>query len=407
MATVTRGFLGRRREHDPRLPPGQYDTGNEWPVLRRGHATAGDRAVDVPRRRPGRAADDLDVGRDPRAAAVPLRRRHPLRHNVVEARHDASAAYPSTRCSPRPGRCRKRPTCSPSRHTGYTTNLPLADVTDGKAWVVWDYEGRPLAAEHGGPARLLVPHLYFWKSAKWVAGCACSTTTSRVLGAQRLPRPRRPVARAALPGRLSDRRATEPAAQRGRCDLAGPAHRAPRCAHATPTARRRSGSRCRAAPPPAGQHYVVRLTAHDGYTAARSYSVASRARRPARDRADRGAARRRRGVGVPARRRRAGRRARGAGADRRLVRVGRRPPGPARRRRLGRGAADGDAAPGPPHRPRRPAAVAGVGPHAETTSTTPASCPARDDASSTPARRLPVDPPRAGAPDRRRRRPAL
>jgi len=55
-------------------------------------------------------------------------------------------------------------------HTGYTTNLPLSDVTDGKAWVVWDFGGRPLPVQHGGPARLLVPHLYFWKSAKWVAG---------------------------------------------------------------------------------------------------------------------------------------------------------------------------------------------------------------------------------------------
>jgi DMSO/TMAO reductase YedYZ molybdopterin-dependent catalytic subunit len=54
--------------------------------------------------------------------------------------------------------------------TGYTTNLPLADVTDGKAWIVWDHEGSPLPTEHGGPVRLLVPHLYFWKSAKWVAG---------------------------------------------------------------------------------------------------------------------------------------------------------------------------------------------------------------------------------------------
>jgi DMSO/TMAO reductase YedYZ molybdopterin-dependent catalytic subunit len=52
--------------------------------------------------------------------------------------------------------------------TGYTTNLPLADVSAGKAWVVWEYDGRPLPVEHGGPARLLVPHLYFWKSAKWV-----------------------------------------------------------------------------------------------------------------------------------------------------------------------------------------------------------------------------------------------
>jgi DMSO/TMAO reductase YedYZ molybdopterin-dependent catalytic subunit len=51
---------------------------------------------------------------------------------------------------------------------GYTTNLPIADVLGGQAWVAFGYGGEPLAAEHGGPARLLVPHLYFWKSAKWV-----------------------------------------------------------------------------------------------------------------------------------------------------------------------------------------------------------------------------------------------
>jgi DMSO/TMAO reductase YedYZ molybdopterin-dependent catalytic subunit len=53
---------------------------------------------------------------------------------------------------------------------GYTTNLPLADVTGGKAWIAYAYAGQPLAPEHGGPTRLLVPHLYFWKSAKWVRG---------------------------------------------------------------------------------------------------------------------------------------------------------------------------------------------------------------------------------------------
>ena len=53
---------------------------------------------------------------------------------------------------------------------GYTTNLPLADVLGGRAWVVESYEDEPLAPEHGGPARLLVPHRYFWKSAKWVRG---------------------------------------------------------------------------------------------------------------------------------------------------------------------------------------------------------------------------------------------
>jgi DMSO/TMAO reductase YedYZ molybdopterin-dependent catalytic subunit len=51
---------------------------------------------------------------------------------------------------------------------GYTTNVPLADLTNGKAWVAFQYADARLAPEHGGPARLLVPHLYFWKSAKWV-----------------------------------------------------------------------------------------------------------------------------------------------------------------------------------------------------------------------------------------------
>jgi DMSO/TMAO reductase YedYZ molybdopterin-dependent catalytic subunit len=53
---------------------------------------------------------------------------------------------------------------------GYTTNLPLADLRDGKAWIAFRFAGKDLAPEHGGPARLLVPHLYFWKSAKWVNG---------------------------------------------------------------------------------------------------------------------------------------------------------------------------------------------------------------------------------------------
>jgi len=53
---------------------------------------------------------------------------------------------------------------------GYTTNLPLEDLTGGKAWIAYEYEGEPLEPEHGGPARLLVPHLYFWKSAKWLRG---------------------------------------------------------------------------------------------------------------------------------------------------------------------------------------------------------------------------------------------
>jgi len=61
-----------------------------------------------------------------------------------------------------------------SSYGGYTTNLPVADVTSGKAWIAYEYDGEPLAPAHGGPARLLVPHLYFWKSAKWVNGVTLS-----------------------------------------------------------------------------------------------------------------------------------------------------------------------------------------------------------------------------------------
>lgn len=52
----------------------------------------------------------------------------------------------------------------------YSTNIPLPEFINGQAFVAYSYEGKPLAAEHGGPARLVVPHLYFWKSAKWVRG---------------------------------------------------------------------------------------------------------------------------------------------------------------------------------------------------------------------------------------------
>ena len=55
-------------------------------------------------------------------------------------------------------------------HEGYTTNMPVADILNGQAFVAYSYDDKPLAPEHGGPARLVVPHLYFWKSAKWAAG---------------------------------------------------------------------------------------------------------------------------------------------------------------------------------------------------------------------------------------------
>jgi DMSO/TMAO reductase YedYZ molybdopterin-dependent catalytic subunit len=53
---------------------------------------------------------------------------------------------------------------------GYTTNMPLPEVLNGQAFIAYEYDGKPLPPEHGGPARLVVPHLYFWKSAKWIRG---------------------------------------------------------------------------------------------------------------------------------------------------------------------------------------------------------------------------------------------
>ena len=49
----------------------------------------------------------------------------------------------------------------------YTTNIPVADLVNGQGMIATRYEGLPILPAHGGPARLLVPHLYFWKSAKW------------------------------------------------------------------------------------------------------------------------------------------------------------------------------------------------------------------------------------------------
>jgi DMSO/TMAO reductase YedYZ molybdopterin-dependent catalytic subunit len=53
---------------------------------------------------------------------------------------------------------------------GFTTNLPLADFARAGNLLALEHNGAPLTPEHGGPVRLLVPHLYFWKSAKWVRG---------------------------------------------------------------------------------------------------------------------------------------------------------------------------------------------------------------------------------------------
>ncbi len=167
---ATRGFFRRRPEGPAgRLPPGQYDVGGNWPVLtaeatpripRESWTLGVDGLVDRPTTWTWDAVQQLPRSSyhgdihcvttwskfDVVFAGVSV-------DSLLEAaRPDPEAAFMIAHSS-----------------TGYTTNLPLADVTGGKAWVVWDYDGRPLTAEHGGPVRLLVPHLYFWKSAKWVS----------------------------------------------------------------------------------------------------------------------------------------------------------------------------------------------------------------------------------------------
>ena len=168
---VTRGFTGRARgPRDPRLPPGQYDTGNRWPVLT---------AEVTPRL-------DLDTWTFTVDGLV----ERPTTWSWSELQQLPRSTYAGdihcvttwsklgmtwvgvsvdvllAAAGPRP----EATHVMARSHTGYTTNLGLDDVTGGRAWVAWEVDGAALPREHGGPARLLVPHLYFWKSAKWVRG---------------------------------------------------------------------------------------------------------------------------------------------------------------------------------------------------------------------------------------------
>ncbi|MFI5613264.1 sulfite oxidase-like oxidoreductase [Amycolatopsis sp. NPDC051903] len=168
---ITRGFTGRQpSSRDPRLPPGQYDAGDEWPVL---HVEATpsidtedwsftvDGLVDKPTSWTWDEIHALEPDRYEGAIhCVTTWSKFGMTFDGVSVDTlleltglSDDAAYVMARS-----------------HTGYTTNLPIEDVVDGRAWVVWDVNGSPLDAIHGGPARLLVPHLYFWKSAKWVSG---------------------------------------------------------------------------------------------------------------------------------------------------------------------------------------------------------------------------------------------
>jgi DMSO/TMAO reductase YedYZ molybdopterin-dependent catalytic subunit len=166
---VSRGFKGRRRDEGDsnRVPPGQYLV-DDFPVLSAG-PTPHTRLEEWDFAITGAVADEKRWTWE-EFRALPTETPTVDIHCVTKwskldtswegvsvdtllAAVETDAAYVLAFCD-----------------GGYTTNLPLEDVTDGKAWVAFGYDGEPLDPEHGGPARLLVPHLYLWKSAKWVRG---------------------------------------------------------------------------------------------------------------------------------------------------------------------------------------------------------------------------------------------
>ena len=172
MGRISRGFTGRRRTSvDPaRVPPGQYVT-DDFPVLSAGPTPHHplewwsftiDGSVDEPVSWSWdefRALPTETVTVDIHCVTKWSKLDTPWEGVLID---DILAAASLT--SP--------PTKFVLAHSfdGYSTNVPLADLVSGKAMVALNYAGKPLQPDHGGPARLLVPHLYFWKSAKWVSG---------------------------------------------------------------------------------------------------------------------------------------------------------------------------------------------------------------------------------------------
>ncbi len=157
-------------ERDPRLPPGQYDAGSTFPVLT---------AEVSPRLR----AEDWTLRIDglvDKARTWTWDEIHKLSPSAyhgdihcVTTWSKLGTSFGGVSVDDLFAEVGVRPEATHVLAwsvTGYTTNLPIEHVTGGKAWIVWDHEGKPLPPEHGGPVRMLVPHLYFWKSAKWIGG---------------------------------------------------------------------------------------------------------------------------------------------------------------------------------------------------------------------------------------------
>ena len=167
MAIISRGFSGRRTAADPKLPPGQYAT-DDFPVLSAGPTQH-------------LALDQWEFVVDNGASA--LKRWNWKSFRELPAERVTADIHCVTRWSKfgtswegvsldtllADVKTDARYAMAHS-YGGYSTNVPLEDLKNNQAWVVFRFDGHDLAPEHGGPARLLVPHLYFWKSAKWVRG---------------------------------------------------------------------------------------------------------------------------------------------------------------------------------------------------------------------------------------------
>jgi DMSO/TMAO reductase YedYZ molybdopterin-dependent catalytic subunit len=166
---VSRGFHGRRRpEEDPsRIPPGQYLT-PDFPVLTAGptpHTPLGEWSLTV-----HGAVDEAVSWTWEELLALPQETVTVDLHCVTKWSKLGTTWTGVSVDTLLEGVSTSAEYVTAWSDGDYTTNLPLEDVTGGKAWIAHTYEGEPLDPEHGGPARLLVPHLYLWKSAKWVRG---------------------------------------------------------------------------------------------------------------------------------------------------------------------------------------------------------------------------------------------
>jgi DMSO/TMAO reductase YedYZ molybdopterin-dependent catalytic subunit len=167
MSIISRGFSGRRAPTDVKLPPGQYPT-TDFPVLSAGptpHVPQDkwEFVIDDGKNVLGRW--DWKSFRDLTTENITVNLHCVTRWSKLDTSWEGVALdtlLADTKTDAGYVLARS--------YGGYTANLPLKDLLNKQAWIAFRFDGKDLEPEHGGPARLLVPHLYLWKSAKWVRG---------------------------------------------------------------------------------------------------------------------------------------------------------------------------------------------------------------------------------------------